>query len=49
LPTLPGWVDPAGFDKSNARLAQLIDNDLEISFGYCKSSLINSHPILAMF
>ena len=45
----PGRVGLVGFDKANARLRQLIDNDLEISCGYCKSFIINNHPILVMY
>ena len=49
MQALPGRVGLVGFDKANARPRQLIDNDLEVSCGYCKSFMINSHPILVMY
>lgn len=49
MQVLPGRVGLVGFDKANARPRQLIDNDLEVSCGYCKSFMINNHPILVMY
>ena len=49
MQALPDRVGLVGFDKANARPRQLIDNDLEVSCGYCKSFMINSHPILVMY